>query len=103
MPRGGVSRALGARLSRRAACGRAASAGGQRGFTLVEILLVVGLMAILSAVIVSGSGMLTGTRMRSAGALIMNSVRMAMTRANSIGRPVRLVFDLESGRLMLEE
>ncbi|HWO13884.1 MAG TPA: prepilin-type cleavage/methylation domain-containing protein [Polyangiaceae bacterium] len=70
---------------------------------MVEILLVVGLMAILSTVIVSGSGMLTGTRMRSAGALIMSSVRLAMTRANSIGRPVRLVFDLESGRLMLEE
>jgi general secretion pathway protein H len=76
---------------------------GQRGFSLVEILLVVGLMAILSTVIVSGSGMLSGTRMRTAGALIMSSVRLAMTRANSIGRPVRLVFDLESGRLTLEE
>jgi general secretion pathway protein H len=74
-----------------------------RGFTLVEILLVVGLMAILSAVIVSGSGALTGTRMRSAGALIMSSVRFGMTRANSIGRPVRLVFDIDAGRLMLEE
>jgi general secretion pathway protein H len=77
--------------------------GGARGFTLIEILLVVGLMAIMSAVIVSGSGALSGTRMRSAGALIMSSVRMAMTRANSIGRPVRLVFDLEGGRLMMEE
>ena len=75
----------------------------ERGFTLVEILLVVGLMAILSAVIVSGTGMLSGTRMRTAGALVMSSVRLAMTRANSIGRPVRLVFDLETGRLILEE
>jgi general secretion pathway protein H len=96
-------RGLAARLSCRAASGRAASVAGQRGFTLIEILLVVGLMAILSAVIVSGSGMLTGTRMRSAGALIMSSVRMAMTRANSIGRPVRIVFDLNAGRLMMEE
>jgi general secretion pathway protein H len=74
-----------------------------RGFTLVEILLVVGLMAILSAVIVGGSGALSGTRMRSAGALIMNSVRMALTRANSIGRPVRIVFDLDNGTMMMEE
>jgi general secretion pathway protein H len=33
----------------------------------------------------------------------MSSVRMAMTRANSVGRPVRLVFDIETGRMMLEE
>ena len=81
-------------------------AGGRqraRGFTLVEVLLVVALMAIMSAMVVSGSGMLTGTRMRSAGALIMSSVRVATTRANSIGRPVRLVFDLDAGRIMMEE
>jgi general secretion pathway protein H len=69
----------------------------------VEVLLVVALMAIMSAMVVSGSGMLSGTRMRSAGALIMSSVRVAMTRANSIGRPVRLVFDLDAGRMMMEE
>jgi general secretion pathway protein H len=92
---GSVSRCEWARTRR--------TAGRERGFTLIEILLVVGLMAILSAVIVSGSGMLTGTRMRSAGALVMSSVRFAMTRANSIGRPVRLVFDIEAGTLMLEE
>lgn len=81
-------------------------AGGRqraRGFTLVEVILVVGLMAILSAIVVSGSGMLSGTRMRSAGVLIMSSVRLAMTRANSIGRPVRLVFDIDNGRLLMEE
>jgi general secretion pathway protein H len=74
-----------------------------RGFTLVELLLVVALMAIMSVMVVSGSGMLSGTRMRSAAALIMSSIRMAITRSNSIGRPVRIVFDLDSGRLMMEE
>jgi general secretion pathway protein H len=91
------------RVSRRGRARALSVHRGARGFTLIEILLVVGLMAIMSAVIVSGSGALSGTRMRSAGALIMSSVRMAMTRANSIGRPVRLVFDIEAGRLMLEE
>ena len=45
------------------------SAGGRqraRGFTLTEVLLVVALMAILSMMVVSGSGMLSGTRLRSA-------------------------------------
>lgn len=74
-----------------------------RAFSLVEVLVVVALMAGLSALVVSGSGMLTGTRMRSAATLIMSSVRMGITRANSVGRPVRLVFDLDAGRLMLEE
>jgi general secretion pathway protein H len=74
-----------------------------RGFSLVEVLLVVALMAIMSGIVVSGSGMLSGTRMRSAGALIMSSIRMAITRANSIGRPVRIVFDLDAGRMMMEE
>ena len=70
---------------------------------MVEILVVIALMAGLSVMVVSGSGMLTGTRMRAAGMLVMSSVRMGVTRANSIGKPVRLVFDLDSGRLMLEE
>jgi general secretion pathway protein H len=69
----------------------------------VEVLLVVALMAIMSAIVIGGSGMLSGTRMRSAGALIMSSIRMAITRSNSIGRPVRIVFDLDAGRLMMEE
>lgn len=100
---GGSSSRSGARGAAFRSLARARSLGRRRGFTLVEILLVVGLMAILSSVIVSGSGMLSGTRMRSAGALIMSSVRMAMTRANSVGRPVRLVFDLDNDLLILEE
>ena len=121
MPSGGLSRALkgwtrsrtvqimnrssaSVRPAPRPGLARAATrTRHERGFTLVEMLLVVGLMAILSAVIVSGTGALSGTRMRTAGALIMSSIRAAMTRANSIGRPVRLVFDIDAGRLMLEE
>jgi general secretion pathway protein H len=70
---------------------------------MVEMLLVIALMAVLSIAVVSGSGMLTGQRMRSAAMLIMSSVRAALTRANSMGKPVRLVFDLDNGRLRLEE
>ena len=83
------------------------SAGGRqraRGFTLTEVLLVVALMAILSMMVVSGSGMLSGTRLRSAATLIMSSVRAAMTQANSNGRPVRLVFDrATAGTVIVDE
>jgi general secretion pathway protein H len=75
----------------------------QRAFTLVEVLVVIALMALLGGMIVSGSGMLSGTRLRAGATLIMSSVRAAITQANTTGRPVRLVFDFEHDRLLMEE
>lgn len=75
----------------------------ERAFTLIEVLVVIGLMAILAGTIVSGSGMLAGNRLRSAAGLVVTGVRLAITRANSTGRPVRLVFDMDARRLILEE
>lgn len=74
-----------------------------RGVTLFEVLLVIGLIAILSGAIIFGSGFLGGARQRAAVTLVVSSVRLAMTRANSSGQPVRLVFDLDGQRLSLEE
>jgi len=64
---------------------------------------VVALIAGLTGMVMSGSGALGGMRMRAAASLITSSVRTALTRANSRGYPVRLVFDLEGGRIRLEE
>lgn len=89
--------------ARRASGRRRRPLGRARGFSMIEMLIVIALMALLGSVAVGGTGMLSGTRMRSAAALIMNAVRMGLTRANSIGRPVRLVFDLDNERILLEE
>ncbi len=75
----------------------------RRGVTLVELLIVVALIALLSAAVVFGSGMLSSSRQRAAATLIVAGVRMGITRANSTGRPVRMVFDLEQDRVMLEQ
>jgi general secretion pathway protein H len=75
----------------------------QRGFTLVELMLVVALIAMLSGAIVGGTGMLSGSRLRSAATMVMVSVRSAVTQANTTGRPVRLVFDFEHNVLMMQE
>jgi general secretion pathway protein H len=75
----------------------------RRGVTLVELLIVVALIALLSAAVVFGSGMLSSSRQRAAATLIVAGVRMGITRANSTGRPVRMVFDLEQERVMLEQ
>ncbi len=64
---------------------------------------MVAIMAGLTGVIVSGTGMLSGTRMRAAATLIMSGVRAGITHANSTGQAARLVFDLDEARLVLEE
>jgi general secretion pathway protein H len=76
---------------------------GQRGLTLVEVLIAIVLMGLLSGSILFGSGMVSSSRERAAATLIMTGVRIGLTRANTIGRPTRMVFDLEKERVLLEE
>jgi len=76
---------------------------GRRAFTLVEILVVIALMAVLGGTIVSGSGMLASNRMRASAGLVVTAARLAVTRANTVGHPVRLVFDIDQSLLLMEE
>jgi general secretion pathway protein H len=71
--------------------------------TLVEIMIVMVLIALLSGTILFGSGMFSSSRERGAATLILAGVRLGMTRANSSGHPTRLVFDLDTDRVILEE
>jgi general secretion pathway protein H len=76
---------------------------GSRAFTLVELLLAIALMAILGGVIVSSTSMMSGNRLRSAAGLMVTAVRLAITRTNVTGRSIRLAFDLDEQRLVMEE
>lgn len=77
--------------------------GAQRGMTLVELLVTVTLVGLLTGTLVFGSGMLFGARQRAAAGLVVSAIRQGITHANSTGKPARLVFDLDSDRLSLEE
>lgn len=77
--------------------------GPRRAFTLVEVIITIALMAILAGTVVIGSGMLGSSRLRAAAGLVVTAVRVAITRANSTGHAVRLVFDMDGKRLLLEE
>src|SRR6185436_7006221 len=88
---------------RSAAAAPSARRRHQRGVTLLEVLIVVALIGVLAGTVVFGSGMVGSSRMRAAGMLIISGVRIGLTRANATGRPVRMVFDLEGNRVVLEE
>src|SRR5688572_14804426 len=74
-----------------------------RAVTLVEVLIAVALIAILSGAVLVGSGALGSSRERAAATLVMSAVRLGLARANTTGRPARLVFDLDAHKLTLEE
>lgn len=65
--------------------------------------MVVALVSLMTGMIVSGSGMLSSTRQRSAATLVLMGIRTGITHANTTGLPARLVFDLETHRISLEE
>jgi len=69
----------------------------------VELLVVVALIALLAGTVMMGPGFMAGNRMRSAATMIVSGVRLGLTRASSTGRPTRLAFDLDSGKVTLEE
>ena len=62
-------------------------------FTLVELLIAVGLLAIISAVLLpTFTGTIRGYRLRSAAWQIAGDLRLARAKAVSAGRPHRVCF-----------
>lgn len=76
---------------------------GQRGLTLIEILIVVALIAVMAGSLLFGKNMLVGSRVKGAATLMVSAVRFGLTRANSTGKPTRLVIDLDKKELSIEE
>jgi general secretion pathway protein H len=74
-----------------------------RGMTLIEVLVVIAIITVVTGGLFFGSGLFSSSRQRSAATLILAGVRLGMTRANATGRPVRMVFDIDNQRVLLEE
>jgi general secretion pathway protein H len=76
---------------------------GRRGLTLIELLITIAIIAVVTTGILFGSGTILRTRVRSATSMIAGAIRIAFTRASATSRPSRLVFDIDNGRVWLEE
>jgi general secretion pathway protein H len=84
--------------------GRSAGrADAQRGFSLIELLIVICIIALASTGVVMGIGALTRSKMRAAAMQIVAATRFAYGRSVAQGTTVRLVFDMESGSMKVDE
>lgn len=71
--------------------------------TLVETLLVVGIVAVLMTGAVSGFSAIGTARLRRSAVMIASAARVAYSHANATGKTVRLVFDFNRKLVSLEE
>lgn len=76
---------------------------GQRGLTLIEILVVLSLIAVVTGVAVMGSMQLPSARLRGSVTMITSAIKVAFTRATATSKTVRLVMDLDRRAIWLEE
>ena len=73
------------------------------GFTLIEVILVVAIIAVVVTGATFGLGAVTRTRLRSASFRVMSAARFAYNRAITQGTTTRLHFDFEKNTMAVEE
>ncbi len=76
---------------------------GQRAVTLIETLIAIALIAIVSGMGFVGMGALSAARLKRSTTLVASSVKVAYGYANASSKTVRLVFDFENNKILLEQ
>ena len=75
----------------------------KRGFTLLEILVVLVLLSLLIAVAVPALGALSGVHLRSQTGLLTGAIRDTYARTALQGRSSRMVMDFDKNAWWIEE
>jgi prepilin-type N-terminal cleavage/methylation domain-containing protein len=73
------------------------------GFTLIEVILVVAIIAVVVTGATFGLGAITRTRLRSSAFKVTSAARFAYNRSLTQGTTTRLVFDFEKNTMAIEE
>ncbi len=81
----------------------ARSRRGQRGVTLIELMVVILIVTLVTGGIVAGSGQLASSRLKRSTTMIAGGVKVAFTRATVTSKSVRMVFDIDASKVWLEE
>ncbi len=74
----------------------------QAGFTLLEVLIVLGLMAVVGSSMVSGIRSWSRSELRGSATRIAGAIRYLFDRASTTGKVHRLVLDFETGKYWAE-
>ncbi len=74
-----------------------------RGFTIIELMIVIVLIAIIVTGAAMGMGALTGGKLQSSAWMIVSASRYAYSRAVSRGTTVRMVLDFDARTVQLQE
>jgi general secretion pathway protein H len=75
----------------------------ERGLTLIEIIVVMTLIAVVTGAVLGGSMQLPSSRLRGSITMIASAIKVGYTRATATSRNLRLVMDLDTRKLWLEE
>lgn len=73
------------------------------GFTLIEVILVVAIIAVVVTGATFGVGAITRTRLRSSAFKVASAARFAYNRSLTQGTTTRLLFDFEKNTMAVEE
>jgi general secretion pathway protein H len=74
-----------------------------RGMTLVEILIVCALIGLVTGGIVAGTQQLPSARLKRTATMLASAVKVAFTRATATSRHLRIVMDLDTSSMWIEE
>ena len=74
-----------------------------RGFTLIEVILVIAIIAVVVTGATFGLGAITRTRLRSSAFKVTSAARFAYNRSLTQGTTTRLRFDFEKNTMAVEE
>jgi prepilin-type N-terminal cleavage/methylation domain-containing protein len=73
------------------------------GFTLIEVIVVIAIVAVVVTGATFGLGAITRTRLRSSAFKVVSAARFAYNRSLTQGTTTRLRFDFEKDTMAIEE